>query len=144
MEADTQFMQEALAEAPRAAAAGEVPSALSLSTTARSSPVPATAPPAIVTHRHAEIIVLREALASSATTASRHTLYVTSSPAACAPAPSFRPASPPRLRATTPKAARPLLLRNPLHPTQPSGGSYEGVLAADCAAILQSFFAERR
>src|SRR5467141_2179727 len=142
MEADTQFMQEALAEARAAAAAGEVPIGAVLvhdgKILARSGNRTA----------HAEIIVLREAarLLGNYRLADT-TLYVTIEPCSmCAGA--IIQARVPRLvyGADDPKggAVRSCfeILSHPRlnHQVEIT----PGVLAADCAAILQSFFAERR
>src|SRR6266446_2180468 len=119
MEADTQFMQEALAEARAAAAAGEVPIG------------------AVLVH-DGKIL---------ARSGNRTTLYVTIEPCSmCAGA--IIQARVPRLvyGADDPKggAVRSCfeILSHPRlnHHVEATSG----VLADDCAAILQSFFAERR
>jgi tRNA(adenine34) deaminase len=149
MEADIQFMQEALAEARTAAIAGEVPIGAVLvhegKIVARSGnrTIRDCDPTA-----HAEVVTLREAarilgnyrLADT-------TLYVTIEPCSmCAGA--VIQARVPRLvyGADDPKggAIRSCLeiLSHPRlnHRVEVTAG----VLAADCAAIIQSFFAERR
>jgi tRNA(adenine34) deaminase len=149
MEADIQFMQEALAEARTAAIAGEVPVGAVLvhegKIVARSGnrTIRDCDPTA-----HAEVVTLREAarilgnyrLADT-------TLYVTIEPCSmCAGA--VIQARVPRLvyGADDPKggAIRSCLeiLSHPRlnHRVEVTAG----VLAADCAAIIQSFFAERR
>jgi tRNA(adenine34) deaminase len=149
MEADIQFMQEALIEARSAAAAGEVPIGAVLVhnskilTRAGNRTIRDCDPTA-----HAEVVVIREAarllgnhrLADTA-------LYVTIEPCSmCAGA--IIQARVPRLVYGTddPKggAVRSCfeILSHPRlnHQVEVTFG----VLAADCAAILQSFFAERR
>lgn len=149
METDTRFMQEALAEGRSAAEAGEVPIGAVLvhdgKILARSGnrTIRDNDPTA-----HAEMVVLREAarllgnyrLADVA-------LYVTIEPCSmCAGA--IIQARVPRLvyGADDPKggAVRSCfeILSHPRlnHHVEVTSG----VLAADCAAILQSFFAERR
>jgi tRNA(adenine34) deaminase len=149
MEADIQFMQEALAEARAASSAGEVPIGAVLvhdgETLARSGnrTIRDCDPTA-----HAEVLVLREAarllgnyrLADTA-------LYVTIEPCSmCAGA--IVQARVPRLvyGADDPKGGAvrscfKILSHQRLnHQVEITSG----VLAADCAAILQSFFAERR
>jgi tRNA(adenine34) deaminase len=149
MESEIQFMQQALAEARAAAAAGEVPIGAVLvldeKILARSGnrTIRDNDPTA-----HAEIIVLREAarilgnyrLADT-------TLYVTIEPCSmCAGA--MIQARVPRLvyGADDPKggAVRSCfeILSHPLLNHQVEVAS--GVLDAECAAIMQSFFAERR
>jgi len=149
MEADIQFMREALVEARAAAAAGEVPIGAVLvhdgKILARSGnrTIRDCDPTA-----HAEIIVLREAarilgnyrLADS-------TLYVTIEPCTmCAGA--VIQARLPRLvyGADDPKggAVRSCfeILSHPRVNHQVEVAA--GVLAIECAAIIQSFFAERR
>jgi tRNA(adenine34) deaminase len=149
MEADIQFMQEALTEARAAAAAGEVPIGAVLvhdgKILARSGnrTIRDCDPTA-----HAEIVVLREAarvlgnyrLADT-------TLYVTIEPCSmCAGA--IIQARIPRLvyGGDDPKggAVRSCfeILTHPRLNHQVDVTA--GVLAADCAAILQSFFANRR
>jgi tRNA(adenine34) deaminase len=149
MESEIQFMQQALAEARAAAAAGEVPIGAVLvldeKILARSGnrTIRDNDPTA-----HAEIIVLREAarilgnyrLADT-------TLYVTIEPCSmCAGA--MIQARIPRLvyGADDPKggAVRSCfeILSHPLLNHQVEVAS--GVLDAECAAIMQSFFAERR
>ena len=149
MEADIQFMQEALGEARAAAASGEVPIGAVLvhdsKTLARSGnrTIRNCDPTA-----HAEIVVLREAahLLGNYRLADT-TLYVTIEPCSmCAGA--IIQARVPRLvyGADDPRggAVRSCfeILSNPRlnHHVEVT----VGVLAADCAAILQSFFAERR
>ncbi len=149
MEADTQFMQEALAEARAAAAAGEVPigavlvhdgKILARSGNRTTRDCDPTA--------HAEIIVLREAarLLGNYRLADT-TLYVTIEPCSmCAGA--IIQARVPHLvyGADDPKggAVRSCfeMLAHPRLNHQVEATA--GVLAVDCAAILQSFFAERR
>jgi tRNA(adenine34) deaminase len=149
MEADIQFMQEALAEARAASSAGEVPIGAVLvhdgETLARSGnrTIRDCDPTA-----HAEVLVLREAarllgnyrLADTA-------LYVTIEPCSmCAGA--IVQARVPRLiyGADDPKGGAVRsdfkILSHPRLNHQVEITS--GVLATDCAAILQSFFAERR
>src|SRR5882724_5034854 len=149
MESDIQFMEEALAEARVAAAAGEVPIGAILvhdgKILARSGnrTIRENDPTA-----HAEMIVLREAarLLSNYRLANT-TLYVTIEPCSmCAGA--IIQARVPRLvyGADDPKggAVRSCfqILSNPRlnHEVEVTSG----ILAADCATILQSFFAERR
>jgi tRNA(adenine34) deaminase len=149
MESDSQFMQEALVEARAAAAAGEVPIGavlvhhgmiLSRSGNRTIRDCDPTA--------HAEIVVLREAarllgnyrLADTA-------LYVTIEPCSmCAGA--IIQARLPRLvyGADDPKGGA---VRSCFEILSNSRLNHQvevtsGVLATDCAAILQSFFAERR
>jgi tRNA(adenine34) deaminase len=149
MEADPQFMQEALAEARAAAEACEVPIGAVLihdgKILARSGnrTIRDGDPTA-----HAEIVVLREAarlLGNYRLTDT--TLYVTIEPCSmCAGA--IIQARVPRLvyGADDPKggAVRSCfeILNHPRlnHQVEVTAG----VLAADCAAILQSFFAKRR
>jgi tRNA(adenine34) deaminase len=149
MDADTQFMQEALAEARAAAAAGEVPigailihdgAILSRSGNCTIRDCDPTA--------HAEIVVLREAarLLGNYRLADT-TLYVTIEPCSmCAGA--IIQARVPRLvyGADDPKGGA---VRSCFEILSNSQLNHQvdvtaGVLAADCAAILQSFFAERR
>jgi tRNA(adenine34) deaminase len=149
MEADIQFMQEALAEARAAAEAGEVPIGAVLvhggQILARSNnrTIRDTDPTS-----HAEIVIIREAarLLGNYRLADT-TLYVTIEPCSmCAGA--IIQARVPRLvyGADDPKggAVRSCfeILSHPRlnHQVDVSAG----ILAADCAAILQSFFAERR
>jgi tRNA(adenine34) deaminase len=149
MEADIQFMQEALAEARAGAEAGEVPIGVVLvhdgKILARSGnrTIRDNDPTA-----HAEIIVLREAarLLGNYRLAGT-TLYVTIEPCSmCAGA--IIQARVPRVvyGADDPKggAFRSCfeILSHPLlnHQVEVT----PGILAADCATILQSFFAERR
>ena len=149
MEADFEFMQEALAEARNAAEAGEVPIGAVLvhsgKTLARSGnrTIRDNDPTA-----HAEIIVLREAahLLGNYRLADT-TLYVTLEPCSmCAGA--IIQARIPRLvyGADDPKggAVRSCfeILSDPRLNHQVEVTS--GVLAADSATILQTFFAERR
>jgi tRNA(adenine34) deaminase len=149
MEIDTEFMQEALAEARNAAAAGEVPIGAVLvldgKILARSGnrTIRDCDPTA-----HAEIIVLREAarLLGNYRLADT-TLYVTIEPCGmCAGA--IIQARVPRLvyGADDPKggAVRSCfeILSHPRLNHQVEVSS--GILAAECAAIIQSFFAERR
>jgi tRNA(adenine34) deaminase len=149
MEADIQFMQEALAEARAAAEAGEVPIGAVLvhdgKILARSGnrTIRDCDPTA-----HAEIVVLREAahLLGNYRLADT-TLYVTIEPCSmCAGA--IVQARVPRLvyGAYDPKggAVRSCfeILSHPRLNHQVEVTS--GVLATDCASIIQSFFAERR
>ena len=149
MESDIQFIREALAEARASAEAGEVPigavlvhdgAILSRSGNRSIRDCDPTA--------HAEIVVLREAarLLNNYRLADT-TLYVTIEPCTmCAGA--IIQARVPRLfyGADDPKggAVRSCfeILSNPRLNHQVEITS--GILAADCAAILQSFFAERR
>jgi tRNA(adenine34) deaminase len=149
MDADIQFMQEALAEARAAAAAGEVPigavlihdgAILSRSGNRTIRNCDPTA--------HAEIVVLREAarLLGNYRLADT-TLYVTIEPCSmCAGA--IIQARVPRLAygADDPKGGA---VRSCFEILSNSHLNHQvdvtsGVLAADCATILQSFFAERR
>jgi len=149
MEADIQFMQEALVEARGAAATGEVPIGavlvhdgiiLSRSGNRTIRDCDPTA--------HAEIVVLREASRRLANyRLADTTLYVTIEPCSmCAGA--IIQARVPRLvyGADDPKggAVRSCfeILSHPRlnHQVEITGG----VLAADCASLVQSFFAERR
>jgi tRNA(adenine34) deaminase len=149
MEAEIQFMQEALAEARSAAEAGEVPIGVVLvhegKILARSNnrTIRDCDPTA-----HAEVVALRQAarLLGNYRLADT-TLYVTIEPCSmCAGA--IIQARIPRLvyGADDPKggAVRSCfeILSHPRlnHHVEVTAG----VLAADCAAILQSFFAERR
>ena len=149
MEIDIQFMQEALGEARAAAAGGEVPIGAVLvhdgKILARSGnrTIRDNDPTA-----HAEMVVLREAagLLGNYRLADT-TLYVTIEPCSmCAGA--IIQARVPRLvyGADDPKggAVRSCfeILSNPRlnHQVEVTAG----ILAADCATILQSFFAERR
>jgi tRNA(adenine34) deaminase len=149
METDARFMQEALSEARSAAEAGEVPIGAMLvhngKILARSGnrTIRDNDPTA-----HAEMVVLREAarLLGNYRLADT-TLYVTIEPCSmCAGA--IIQARVPRLvyGADDPKggAVRSCfeILSHPRlnHHVEVTSG----VLAADCAAILQSFFAERR
>ena len=149
MEADIQFMQEALAEARAAAAAGEVPIGAVLvhdrKILARSGnrTIRDCDPTA-----HAEVIVLREAarLRGNYRLADT-TLYVIIEPCSmCAGA--IIQARVPRLvyGADDPKggAVRSCfeILSHPRLNHQVEVTS--GVLATDCAAVIQTFFAERR
>ena len=149
MEADIQFMQEALAEARSAAQAGEVPIGAVLvhddRILARSNnrTIRDCDPTA-----HAEIVALREAarLLGNYRLADT-TLYVTVEPCSmCAGA--IIQARDPRLvyGADDPKGGAvrscfEILSHSRLNPQVEVTS---GVLAADCSAILQSFFAERR
>jgi len=149
MDTDIGFMQEALEEARSAAAVGEVPIGAVLvldgKTIARSGnrTIRDCDPTA-----HAEIIVLREAArAVENYRLAGTTLYVTIEPCSmCAGA--IIQARIPRLvyGANDPKAGAVhthfQILSNPSlnHQVEITGG----VLAAECAAVIQSFFAERR
>jgi tRNA(adenine34) deaminase len=149
MEADIEFMEEALAEARAATEAGEVPIGAVLvhdgKILARSGnrTIRDNDPTA-----HAEIVVFREAARGLANyRLADTTLYVTIEPCSmCAGA--IIQARVPRLvyGADDPKggAVRSCfeILSHPRlnHQVEVTFG----VLAADCAAILQSFFAERR
>jgi tRNA(adenine34) deaminase len=149
MDADTQFIQEALAEARASATAGEVPigavlvhddRVLSRSGNRTIRDCDPTA--------HAEIVVLREAaqLLGNYRLADT-TLYVTIEPCSmCAGA--IIQARVPRLvyGADDPKGGA---VRSCFEILSNSRLNHHvevtsGVLAPDCAAILQSFFAERR
>jgi tRNA(adenine34) deaminase len=149
METDIQFMQEALAEARAAAAAGEVPIGAVLlhdgKILARSGnrTIRDDDPTA-----HAEIVVLREAarLLRNYRLADT-TLYVTIEPCSmCAGA--IIQARVPHLvyGADDPKGGAVRSCFEVL--SHPRLNHYvevtAGILAAECAAILQSFFAERR
>src|SRR6266567_2386281 len=149
MQADAQFMHEALAEARAAAEAGEVPIGAVLvhegKTLARSNnrTIRDNDPTA-----HAEMVVLREAARLLGNyRLSGTTLYVTIEPCSmCAGA--IIQARVPRLvyGADDPKggAVRSCfeVLSNPRLNHQVEITS--GILAVHCAAILQSFFAELR
>jgi tRNA(adenine34) deaminase len=149
MEADVQFMQEALAEARSAATAGEVPIGAVL---VHDGKILARAGNRTIRDcdptAHAEIVSLREAarllgnyrLANTA-------LYVTIEPCSmCAGA--IIQARIPRLvyGADDPKGGA---VRSCFEILSHSHLNHQvevtpGVLAADCAAIIQSFFAARR
>jgi len=149
MEADIQYMQEALAEARSAAVAGEVPVGAVLvhdgKILARSGnrTVRDCDPTA-----HAEVVALREAAQRLGNyRLAGTTLYATIEPCSmCAGA--ILQARVPRLVYGTddPKggAVRSCfeILSHPRLNHQVEVMS--GILAADCAAILQSFFVERR
>jgi tRNA(adenine34) deaminase len=149
MDIHIQFMQEALAEARSAAAAGEVPIGAVLvhdgQILARSGnrTIRDNDPTA-----HAEIVALREAARRIGNyRLAGATLYVTIEPCSmCAGA--VIQARVPRLvyGADDPKggAVRTCfqILSNPRLNHQVEVTS--GVLAADCAAVIQSFFSERR
>ena len=149
METDIQFMQEALAEAHSAAAAGEVPIGAGLVHDGKilirsgNGTIRDNDPTA-----HAEMVVLREAarLLGNYRLADT-TLYVTIEPCGmCAGA--IIQARVPRLvyGADDPKggAVRSCfqMLSHPRLNHQVA--VTPGVLAADCAALIQSFFAARR
>jgi tRNA(adenine34) deaminase len=149
MEADIQFMQEALAEARSAAEAGEVPIGALL---VNKGKILARAGNRTIRDNdptaHAEMVALREAarLLSNYRLADT-TLYVTVEPCSmCAGA--IIQARVPRLvyGANDPKggAVRSCfqILSHPRLNHQVEVTS--GILAADSAAILQSFFAQRR
>jgi tRNA(adenine34) deaminase len=149
MDSDLEFMQEALAEARDAATAREVPIGAAL---VRDGKILARSGNRTIRDNdptaHAEIIVLREAarLLGNYRLADT-TLYVTIEPCSmCAGA--MIQARVPRLvyGADDPKGgavrSRFEILSNPRLNHQVEVSS--GVLAADCAAILQSFFASRR
>jgi tRNA(adenine34) deaminase len=149
MDSDIQFMQEALADARASAAAGEVPIGAVLvhngKILARSGnrTIRDNDPTA-----HAEIIVLREAahLIGNYRLAGT-TLYVTIEPCSmCAGA--MIQARVPRLvyGADDPKGGA---VRSCFEILSHPGLNHQvavtsGILAPECAAILQSFFAERR
>jgi tRNA(adenine34) deaminase len=149
MEADIQFMQEALAEARSAAEVGEVPIGALL---VQNGKILARAGNRTIRDcdptAHAEIVALREAARLLANyRLADTTLYVTIEPCSmCAGA--IIQARVPRLvyGADDPKggAVRSCfeILSHPRlnHHVEVTAG----ILAADCAAILQSFFAERR
>jgi tRNA(adenine34) deaminase len=149
MEADIQFMQDALAEARVAAAAGEVPIGAVLVHDGKilvrsgNRTIRDCDPTA-----HAEIVVLREAarLLTNYRLADT-TLYVTIEPCSmCAGA--IVQARVPRLvygaddaKGGAVRSCFEILTHPRLnHQVEVTSG----VLAADCAAIIQSFFAERR
>jgi tRNA(adenine34) deaminase len=149
MEADIQFMQEALAEARAAAAAGEVPIGAVL---VRDGKILARAGNRTIRDNdptaHSEIVVLREAarLLGNYRLADT-TLYVTIEPCSmCAGA--IIQARVPRLvyGADDPKGGSVRtcfqILSDPRLNHQVEVTS--GVLAADCASVIQSFFASRR
>lgn len=149
MDADSQFMHEALAEARSAVAAGEVPIGAVLvhdgKILARSgnSTIRDCDPTA-----HAEIIVLREAARLLANyRLAGTTLYVTIEPCSmCAGA--IIQARVPRLvyGADDPKGGAVRTFYQILsdarlnHQVEVT----PGVLAADCAAVIQAFFSKRR
>jgi tRNA(adenine34) deaminase len=149
MDLDSQFMKEALAEARSAAAAGEVPIGAVLvhdgKILARSGnrTIRDCDPTA-----HAEIIVLREAarLLGNYRLADT-TLYVTIEPC-CMCAGAMIQARVPRLVYGTvdPKGGAVhtcfQILSDPRLNHQVEVTS--GVLAADCASVIQTFFSERR
>jgi tRNA(adenine34) deaminase len=149
METDVQFMQEALAEAGSAAAAGEVPIGAVL---VHDGKILARAGNRTIRDcdptAHAEIVALREAARLLANyRLADTTLYVTIEPCSmCAGA--IIQARVPRLvyGADDPKggAVRSCfeILSDPRLNHQVKVTS--GILAADCATILQSFFSERR
>jgi len=149
METDVQFMQEALAEARSAAAAGEVPIGAVL---VHDGKILARAGNRTIRDcdptAHAEIVALREAARLLANyRLADTTLYVTIEPCSmCAGA--IIQARVPRLvyGADDPKggAVRSCfeILSDPRLNHQVKVTS--GILAADCATILQSFFSERR
>jgi tRNA(adenine34) deaminase len=149
METDIQFMQEALAEARAAAAAGEVPIGAVLvhdgEILARSGnrTIRDCDPTA-----HAEIVALREATRTLGNyRLAGTTLYVTIEPCSmCAGA--MIQARVPRLvyGADDPKGGA---VRSCFEILSQPGLNHQvevtsGVLAAECAAIIQSFFAARR
>src|SRR6266852_3407237 len=149
METDIQFMQEALAEARFAAAAGEVPIGAVL---VHNGKILARSGNRTIRDcdptGHAEIVVLREAarLVGNYRLADT-TLYVTIEPCSmCAGA--IIQARVPRLvyGSDDPKggAVRSCfeMLSHPRlnHQVEVTAG----VLATDCAAVIQSFFSERR
>lgn len=149
MEADTQFMQEALAEARAAATAGEVPIGAvvvhdgKILARAGNRTIRDCDPTA-----HAEVVALREAarLLGNYRLADT-TLYVTIEPCSmCAGA--IVQARVPRLvyGADDPKGGA---VRSCFEILSDSCLNHQvevtsDVLAADCAAIIQSFFGERR
>jgi tRNA(adenine34) deaminase len=149
MEADIQFMQEALAEARAAAAVGEVPIGAVL---VRDRKILARSGNRTIRDNdptaHAEIVVLREAARLLRNyRLAETTLYVTIEPCSmCAGA--MIQARIPRLvyGADDPKggAVRSCfeILSNPSLNHQVEVTS--GVLAAESAALLQSFFSTRR
>jgi tRNA(adenine34) deaminase len=149
METDIQFMQEALAEGRAAAAAGEVPIGAVLvhdgEILARSGnrTIRDCDPTA-----HAEIVALREATRTLGNyRLAGTTLYVTIEPCSmCAGA--MIQARVPRLvyGADDPKGGA---VRSCFEILSQPGLNHQvevtsGVLAAECAAIIQSFFAARR
>jgi tRNA(adenine34) deaminase len=149
MEVDFQFMQEALAEARSAAVAGEVPIGAVL---VHDGKILARAGNRTIRDcdptAHAEIVALREAarLLGNYRLADT-TLYVTIEPCSmCAGA--IIQARVPRLvyGADDPKGGA---VRSCFEILSHARLNHQvdvtsGVLAADCAGILQSFFAERR
>jgi tRNA(adenine34) deaminase len=149
MEADIQFMQEALAEARASAAAGEVPIGAVL---VRDGQILARSNNRTIRDNdptaHAEIIALREAARLLGNyRLPGTTLYVTIEPCSmCAGA--IIQARVPRLvyGADDPKggAVRSCfeILSHPRLNHQVEVTT--GILATECATILQSFFAERR
>jgi len=149
MESDIQFMQEALAEARAAAEAGEVPIGAVL---VRDGKVLARSGNRTIRDcdptAHAEMVVVREAarLLGNYRLADT-TLYVTIEPCSmCAGA--IIQARVPRLvyGADDPKGGAVRSCFEILSHARLNHqvGVTSGVLAADCASILQSFFAERR
>jgi tRNA(adenine34) deaminase len=149
VEADLQFMREALAEARSAAAAGEVPIGAVLvhdgKVLARSGnrTIRDCDPTA-----HAEVVVLREAARALGNyRLAATTLYVTIEPCSmCAGA--ILQARVPRLvyGCDDPKGGAVRSCFEVLsHPrVNHRVEVIAGVLAADCATLIQSFFAERR
>jgi len=149
MESDIQFMQEALAEARAAAEAGEVPIGAVL---VRDGKVLARSGNRTIRDcdptAHAEMVVVREAarLLGNYRLADT-TLYVTIEPCSmCAGA--IIQARVPRLvyGADDPKGGAVRSCFEILSHARLNHqvGVTSGVLAADCASILQSFFANRR
>ena len=149
MESDIQFMQEALAEARAAAAAGEVPIGAVL---VRDGKVLARSGNRTIRDcdptAHAEMVVVREAarLLGNYRLADT-TLYVTIEPCSmCAGA--IIQARVPHLvyGADDPKGGAVRSCFEILSHARLNHqvGVTSGVLAADCASILQSFFANRR
>jgi tRNA(adenine34) deaminase len=149
METEIQFMQEALTEARSAAAAGEVPIGAVL---VRDGKILARSGNRTIRDcdptAHAEVVALREAARRLGNyRLADTTLYVTIEPCSmCAGA--IIQARVPRLvyGADDPKGGA---VRSCFEILSHSRLNHQvevtpGVLATDCAAILQSFFAERR
>src|SRR6202158_1772915 len=149
MEADIQYMQEALAEARTAAIAGEVPIGAVL---VRDGKILARAGNRTIRDcdptAHAEIVVLREAARALGNyRLADTTLYVTIEPCSmCAGA--IIQARVPRLvygcddsKGGAVRSCFEILSHPRInHRVEVS----PGVLASDCATLIQSFFAERR
>ena len=146
---DDDAMELALAEARAAAAEGEVPvGAVCLVdgqvVARRHNERERTGDPTA----HAELLALRDAAAAlGGWRLGDATIVVTLEPCPmCAGATGRRPPRPPRLRGRRPQGGR---LRDALQPVrrpsaQPRGAVTGGVRAAECGALLTSFFADRR